>query len=274
VRAAAGTRALSVAIVAAFSVAALAGFTILVVHDPVSDFAELLPGDDGRPANLPPAPAVKIGEGFTPSDGTPSAITASWPGFRGPRRDNTSRETVPLATPGPGWQPTLLWRVDLGEGHAGAAVANGRVYVLDYDEKTLADSLRCFSLDDGREIWRRWYRVPLKRNHGISRTVPAVDGRYVVTLGPACQLMCCDAMTGDLLWAYDLGKDFGAEVPNWYAGQCPLIDGGQAVIGVCGPETLLMGVDLATGRVAWRTPNPRILFLPISGCRGWTEFPF
>jgi hypothetical protein len=125
VRAAAGTRALSVAIVAAFSVAALAGFAVLVVHDPVSDLAEHLPGDDGRPAYLPPAPMVRINDGFEASDGVPSAITASWPGFRGPDHDNTSRETVALVAPGPGWQPDVLWRVDLGEGHAGAAVAAG-----------------------------------------------------------------------------------------------------------------------------------------------------
>lgn len=259
-RAAPTFRALSVLIVAASALAALAGFAVLVVHDPAADLAEFLPGEDGRPADLPPPPAVRIGEGFERFDGIPSAIAASWPGFRGPARDNESRERVPLAVPGPGWQPPVLWTIDdLGEGHAGAAVAGGRVYVLDYDERRLADSLRCFSLDDGREIWRRWYRVALKRNHGISRTVPAVAGRYVVTLGPAGQLMCCDAATGDLLWGHDLVAEFGTRVPDWYVGQCPLVYGGEAVIAVGGPDALLAGFDLATGRVAWRTPNPRRL---------------
>jgi len=172
--------------------------------------------------------------------------------------DNSSREPVPLARPAGAWQPPALWSVELGEGHAGAAVANGRVYVLDYDEARQADALRCFSLDDGREIWRRWYTVRLKRNHGISRTVPAVNERYVVTLGPSCHLMGCDALTGDLLWGIDLAGRFGAEVPLWYTGQCPLIDGGQAVVAV-GGSALLAGVDLATGRVVWETPNPHKL---------------
>ncbi len=260
-RAAAGYRALSVAIVAVSALSALAGFTLLVVHDPAADLYEFLPGEDGRPADLPPPPAVRINDGFETFDGVASAIAASWPGFRGPRRDNRSRETVPLAVPAA--------RVAAGSNSgpsrtsakaiAGAAVANGVVYVLDYDEERLADTLRCFSLDDGREIWRRWYRVSLKRDHGISRTVPAVAGRYVVTLGPAGQLMCCDALTGEFRWGIDLVADFGTIRPRWYAGQCPLIDGDQAVIAACGPEVLLMGVDLATGRVAWRTPNPRRL---------------
>jgi outer membrane protein assembly factor BamB len=254
-------RLLTVAIVTVFSVAALAGFMVLVVHDPVPDLAEHLPGEDGRPADLPPSPAVRIGQYPEVFDGVPSAITASWPGFRGVFRDNTSRESVPLATPGPDWSTDrILWDVtDLGEGYAGAAVANGRVYVLDYDEDRQADSLRCFSLDDGKEIWRRWYVVRMKRNHGFSRTVPAVNDTYVVTIGPTCQLMCCDSRTGGFLWGIDLSREHGTVVPDWYAGQCPLIDGRQAIIAVGGTDTLLMGVDLATGRVAWRTPNPRKL---------------
>jgi outer membrane protein assembly factor BamB len=249
-------RLAKVAIIAAFSIASLTAFGFLIVHDPVSDLAEHLPGEDGRPAGLPPSGTVAIGQYFQRFDGIPSAISASWPGFRGPSRDNASRDATPLVVPTADWRPPILWSVALGEGHAGAAVANGRVYVLDYDEARQADSLRCFSLDDGKEIWRRWYTVRLKRNHGISRTIPAVNGTHVVTIGPNCQLMCCDALTGSFAWGIDLVREHGTVVPLWYTGQCPLIDGSQAVIAVCGPDTLLMGVDLATGRIAWRTPNP------------------
>lgn len=255
-------RALGVLIVAAFSVAALAGFTVLLVHDPAAGLGERLPGEDGRPANLPPAPTVLFGKYFLRGSGVPSSITASWPCFRGPDRDNTSRETVSLVTPGPDLNQRVLWqKTDLGEGYAGAAVANGRVYVLDYDEARQADALRCFSLDDGRDIWRQWYFLGLKPNHGYSRTVPAVSGRYVVTIGPNCKVMCCDALSGNFLWGKDLldEHEFGAACPLWYTGQCPLIDGSQAVIAVGGPQTLLMGVDLATGSIAWRTPNARKL---------------
>jgi outer membrane protein assembly factor BamB len=250
-------RLLRIAIIAVFSVAGLTGFGFLVVHDPAAGLAEHVPGEDERP-DLPPPPAVDIGRYFAKYDGTPSALTASWPRFRGAFFDNTSRESVPLISPLGDWQPEALWSVSLGEGHAGAAVANGRVYVLDYDEVRQADALRCFSLDDGREIWRRWYTVRLKRNHGISRTVPAVNGRYVVTIGPGCQVMCCDALSGDFLWGVDLAERFAVEVPLWYTGQCPLIDGSEAVIAV-GGSMLMAGLDLASGRVNWQTPNPRSL---------------
>ncbi|MGA2974623.1 MAG: PQQ-binding-like beta-propeller repeat protein [Spirochaetia bacterium] len=248
-------RLLRAAIVTLASCAALTGFSFLVVHDPVEGLAPNLPGTDGRPEARPSGTEIKIGEFFRSFDGTPSALTASWPRFRGSYMDNTSHESVPLVSPSAGWHPQELWTVELGEGHAGAAVANGRVYVLDYDERRQADSLRCFSLDDGKEIWRRWYTVRLKRNHGISRTVPAVDSRFVVTIGPSCIAMCCDARTGELLWGADLPARFGGEVPLWYTGQCPLIDGKQAVMAV-GGNALLVGFDLPTGKVVWQTPNP------------------
>ena len=81
---------------------------------------------------------------------------------------------MPLATPDARWgTDRILWSVnDLGEGYAGAAVANGRVYVLDYDEVREADSLRCFSLDDGKEIWRRWYGVRMNETTACRARCP------------------------------------------------------------------------------------------------------
>ena len=140
-----------------------------------------------------PRPARDTGEDLLPSAvdlrghfrvfaASAPFLRGSWPRFRGEGFDNVSRETVRLASHWPAQGPPVLWSVGLGEGHAGAAVREGRVYVLDYDEAEQSDSLRCFALADGAELWRRWYRTGAKRNHGVSRTVPAVAEGYVVTL--------------------------------------------------------------------------------------------
>ncbi|MCB1129002.1 MAG: PQQ-like beta-propeller repeat protein, partial [Verrucomicrobiae bacterium] len=157
------------------------------------------------------------------------------------------------------WQaspPKPLWSVDLGEGYAGAAVRDGRVYVFDYDQEKKQDALRCLSLGDGREIWRFAYPVSVKRNHGMSRTVPTLGGGYVVGMGPKCHVICLDATRGDLKWGLDLVSDFGATVPQWYAGQCPLIEGDRVLLAPGGPDALVMAVSLETGEVIWKTPNP------------------
>jgi outer membrane protein assembly factor BamB len=184
-----------------------------------------------------------------PGPGQPANIAGEWPGFRGAKGNNIATGTV-----GGEWK--VLWKVALGEGYAGAAVRDGRVYLFDYDQVNQADALRCLSLADGQEIWRFAYPIKIKRNHGMSRTVPSVTDKYVVALGPKCQLICLDATTGEFRWGRDLVKEFNVEVPQWYAGQCPLIDGDRVILAT-GGNALFVAFDLATGKVLWQTPNPR-----------------
>lgn len=187
--------------------------------------------------------------------GQPSQHAGSWPWFRGPAWDGISREEVRLRRDWPESGPPVLWSLTLGEGYAGAAVGDGRAYVLDYDEQAQADTLRCLSLDDGQEIWHNSYPVELTRNHGLSRTTPALADGRVVTIGPRCQVACWDATTGACQWLIDLVLEYGTEVPRWYAGQCPLIDGDRLILAP-GGKSLIVAVDLQTGKPIWETPNP------------------
>jgi len=187
--------------------------------------------------------------------GKPSAYPGEWPQFLGERRDNIARPDPPLAASWTAQSPRVLWKVHLGEGYAGPAVRGGRVFLVDYDEAHLSDAIRCLSLDDGAEIWRYSYPVKIKRNHGISRTVPAVTDRYVVSIGPLCHVTCLEMETGAPVWKMDMVREFGTEVPPWYTGQCPLVDG-DAVILAPGATPLMMAVELATGKVRWQTENP------------------
>jgi outer membrane protein assembly factor BamB len=65
-----------------------------------------------------------------------------------------------------------------------------------------------------------------------------------------------------MLWSIDLEKEFGIPgtekgriTPDFYSGQCPLIDDNVAVIAP-GGKALMIGVDCATGKIVWQTPNP------------------
>jgi outer membrane protein assembly factor BamB len=246
----------ALAVAAAVAVLVTGGFAVvrwLAVESGLL-LGERVPTDDpGATADV--TAAVDLEGRFETFPGSPSAVTSSWPRFRGADFDNISKETVPLAETWPAGGPPVLWSLELGDGHAGPAVRHGRVYLLDYDEKARADALRCFSFDDGRELWRRSYAVDIKRNHGISRTVPAVSERHVLSLGPRCHVLCVDALTGDYLWGLDLVREYGTKEPLWYTAQCPLLDGGTAILAP-GGKALMVAIDAATGRVLWQTPNP------------------
>jgi len=221
------------------------------------DVAARVPGTDRSPDTEAPPPGPRGQPQLIPGDGVPAPdVPGAWPRFRGPHFDGISDEAVALAKSWPAGGPPRLWEIEVGEGYAAAAVRDGRVYVLDYDRRRKADVLRCLSLTDGKDIWKYSYPVDVKRNHGMSRTIPTVTEEAVVALGPKCHVTCLDAKTGERRWALDLVKDFGTRVPPWYAGQCPLVEGGRAILAPGGPQVLMMAVDVATGEIVWRTPNP------------------
>ncbi|MEA3367460.1 MAG: PQQ-binding-like beta-propeller repeat protein [Planctomycetota bacterium] len=248
----------------AIPVVVAAGFILAVAlwlsATPAYDVAPRLP-EKGR--GSPKPLAVSWPGEFRQGEGKPADSFAAWPQFRGPDRSAVAPASPPLARSWPAGGPPVLWTVKMGLGYAAPAVSGGRVYLLDYDKSKQADALRCLSLDDGKEIWRRWYKIPVDSDHGMSRTVPAVTYQDVVTLGPKCHVMCCDANSGEFRWGIDLVREYGTTVPKWYAGQCPLIDMGKAILAPAGKDVLMMAVECqadenAPGqpKIAWTTPNP------------------
>lgn len=232
----------------------VAAFVIWFTYNPVKDFTASIPGLDNRPPRDASSEIVNIGERFDEYSTISTNLFGKWTRFRGTDYDNISKENIPLID---NWgdKPKIEWTVELGEGHAAPVIYNGKVYILDYYEIKKRDALRCFSLETGEELWRRSYNVHIKRNHGMSRTVPAINNNYLVTIGPMCHVMCTDPNNGDFLWGIDLVKEYNTEVPFWYTGQCPMIDGDLAIFAP-GGKALMIAVDLATGEVVWETPNP------------------
>ncbi len=238
--------------------AALIALVLWFLHGSGKPLALRVPGTDHAPGAAGSAGTNAVLSGKTiRGPGKPADLPGSWPEFRGSARNGISSDPTPLKTSWAAGEPRELWGIDLGEGYAGAAIRKGHVYLLDYDREKKSDALRCLSLADGQEIWRFTYPVSVKRNHGMSRTVPAVTDQLVASLGPKCHLAVVDANSGDLKWGMDLVRQFGTTIPPWYAGQCPLIESNRLIIAPAGKDVLMFAAEADSGRVLWQTPNPR-----------------
>lgn len=239
----------------------LAVFYLLVLvgwhlYDPTRGFTEAVPGADNRPeGSARKADEVVIGEYFIKDEGDVAAseLKGEWACFRGTNHDNIAVNAQPMSLVKGDFKE--MWSVETGEGHAAPVISEGKAYVLDYEEATSSDALRCFDLATGKQLWKRRYRVPMKRNHGFSRTIPAISKNNIVTIGPEGHVMCCDKVSGAMKWSIDMKKRFESEIPFWYTGQCPLIEDDVLVLAPAGKDTLMIGVDVNTGNTVWGTPN-------------------
>jgi outer membrane protein assembly factor BamB len=207
------------------------GIPLFLTHEgrKVDPLALRVPGRD-KPTGQNTDPPKPMALEFAKGEGKPAPqLAGNWAGFRGAARDAIG-DGSDLARTWPAGGPKVLWKRDVGEGHAGPAVLNGRVYLHDYDTEKRRDVIRCMSLEDGRDIWTQAYKVSVKRNHGMSRATPAVTDKFVVSMGPKCHVACLDSNTGAVLWVIDLSREYGTVVPLWYSAQCPLIDGDKAIL--------------------------------------------
>ncbi|MEI8122484.1 MAG: PQQ-binding-like beta-propeller repeat protein [bacterium] len=192
-----------------------------------------------------------------------TSVIKDWPQFLGPDRNGTSPETG-LARSWPPGGPKVLWTVSLGQGFGGAAVRAGRVYVLDREGAT-QDILRCFDLEQGKELWRFAYDAPGKVDFGGSRTVPAVDDRFVFISGPFGQFHCLDLKTQTVVWKTNLVKEFDGKIPMWGLSQNPLLMENLVIVAPQGRKAGIVAFDKATGRLVWKSPFFEEMMAP-----GWS----
>ena len=121
-----------------------------------------------------------------------------WPQWLGPQRDALWRETGIVEKFPPGGLK-FRWRVPIGTGYTGPAVARGRVYVADRQlakgasnpsnpfargEIPGSERVLCLNESDGALLWKHEYDCAYTVSYSSGpRVTPAVHDGKVYTLG-------------------------------------------------------------------------------------------
>ena len=179
---------------------------------------------------------------------------SDWPQYLGPNRNSISDQKGVLRS-WPENGPEVLWTVAVGIGYGGPVVKDGKVYLLDRDDK-VGDNLRCLDLSNGKELWNFAYDAPGRVMFPGSRSVPIVEGNNVYSCGPYGDVYCIDINTHKPVWNKNVWKDFGGgRIPIWAITQCPLIYGDLLIMASQAPEAGVVAYNKLTGNVVWKTPN-------------------
>ena len=185
-----------------------------------------------------------------------------WPEWRGSGRLGLWTETGILERfPEGGLR--FVWRVPIRSGFAGPAVADGRVFVLDYQEnpgsRTMdgMERLVCLDEETGEILWtHEWpttYRMLMATYATGPRATPTVDGDRVYVVGSAGMILCLRTGTGEVLWQINSIEQYGTYVPVWGVSSAALIDVDKVICIVGGdPDAKVMAFDKLTGREIWR----------------------
>ncbi|MFO0870405.1 MAG: PQQ-binding-like beta-propeller repeat protein [Pirellulales bacterium] len=183
-----------------------------------------------------------------------SATAGDWPQILGPRRDGVADgETLPASWPAGG--PVRLWRVELGQGYAGPAVAGQRVVV--FHRVGSQERIEAFDLGRGTRLWKADFPASYRGGYDSDlgpRCVPVIAGDAVVVYGPAGDLRCVALQDGTTRWSRSLLSELGGEEGYFGAGSTPLVVGQRVLVNVGGRDGAgIVACDLATGQTVWST---------------------
>jgi outer membrane protein assembly factor BamB len=222
-----------------------------------------------RPVPLRWVPLLTLGLWLSPL----LARADDWPQWLGPKRDGVWRETG-ILDKFPKGGPKVLWRVRIGAGYAGPAVANGRVYVIDHQlakgakyptsgfsgpEVKGKERVLCLDAKTHKELWTFDYDCTYKNLSYCMgpRATPTVHDGKVYTLGAMGDLYCLDARTGKELWSKHFREDYKAPLQFWGFAGHPLVDGKKLICLVGGKGSVAVAFNKDTGKELWRAlPGP------------------
>ncbi len=175
----------------------------------------------------------------------------NWPHWRGPDRNDISRETG-LLQEWPSSGPRQIWINEAaGLGYAGISIADGRLFTLGLEEKE--EFALCLNSENGEEIWRKSIGPRYQNKWGDGpRSTPSVDGERVYFMTAAGHLACLNTIDGDIIWQVTM-EDFGGKVPVWGYAESPLVDDNKVICTPGGPQGTLLALDKDTGKKIWQS---------------------
>jgi outer membrane protein assembly factor BamB len=198
-------------------------------------------------------------------------LADDWPQWLGPKRDGVWRETG-IVDKFPEGGPPVVWKVPVGGGYCGPAVADGRVFVMDRTQppakepplpNKIGDPTKgigagkervlCFSAGDGKPLWLHEYDCTYSKIAYPSgpRATPLVENGRVYTLGSMGDMHCLQAADGKVVWHVNLPKRFEAKWPVWGYAAHPLIVGDRLITLAGGEGSAVAALDKKTGDTLW-----------------------
>ena len=193
-----------------------------------------------------------------------------WPQWRGPRRDGTWNETN-IIERFPESGPKITWRVPVGPGFSSPVIAKERVYLTDAElvRPKANEHVYCFDAVTGSALWKHRYPVEYEdwafdpKSPGGPRSTPILHDGKLYTLGATGNLICFDAMQGDVLWQKRLKVEYDAANASFTPS---LLIEGDLLIVIVGaePGPCVVAFDLNSGREMWRAlDEPSVYSSPI-----------
>ena len=182
-------------------------------------------------------------------------MAADWPGLLGPTRDGQSAETQ-LKWDWPKDGPPGAWKIPVGTGFAGVAVADGKVFLFHRVEND--EILTALDPATGKELWKFAYRTKYRDDFQFDngpRCVPLIAKGVAYLYGADGDLHAVDTKAGKKLWAKNLLAEYKPKKGYFGVAAGPVLIDGKLLLNVGAKGAGIVAFDAETGKELWKVSD-------------------
>ncbi|MCB1208447.1 MAG: PQQ-like beta-propeller repeat protein [Verrucomicrobiales bacterium] len=175
-----------------------------------------------------------------------------WPQWRGPNRDDISKETG-LLKKWPASGPKTVWiNEDVGLGYSGYSIVDGTLYTM--GARDAVEYVIAVDATTGKEKWSTEAGPLLQNKWGNGpRSTPTVSDGKVYAISGKGTLICLNAADGKEIWSTRMVEDLGGKLQSWGYTESPLVEGDLVVCTPGGSAGTMAAFEKSSGKKAWQT---------------------
>lgn len=184
------------------------------------------------------------------------AGAAEWPQFRGSNSSGIGDGKPPVEF---GPSQNVLWKTAVGSGLSSPIIAQGRVFLTEFDRAKKQLATLCIDQRTGKILWRRSVApAEIEKVHEIgspAAPTPVTDGERVYVYFGSYGLVSY-GFDGKLLWERRLPLP-----QNIYgAVASPIVAGAFLILNHQGKDAYLLGVNRRDGNTVWKTDRSQFQY--------------
>lgn len=184
------------------------------------------------------------------------AGAAEWPQFRGSNSSGIGDGKPPVEF---GPSQNVLWKTAVGSGLSSPIIAQGRVFLTEFDRAKKQLATLCIDQRTGKILWRRSVSpAEIEKVHEIgspAAPTPVTDGERVYVYFGSYGLVSY-GFDGKLLWERRLPLP-----QNIYgAVASPIVAGAFLILNHQGKDAYLLGVNRRDGNTVWKTDRSQFQY--------------
>ena len=170
--------------------------------------------------------------------------------WRGPNRSGVYPDQNLLKSWPENGPKLLLELKNIGNGYSSPIVYKNTIYIS--GRKDTLDVISAYEIN-GKKKWESIYGQAWPLSYPETRSTPTIENNRIYLVSGIGQVVCVDAVTGEIIWNVNANKEYKGEPHRWGTAESVAISDKAVFYVTGGEETSVIALNKTDGKLCWKS---------------------